>query len=174
LLANKENGAQLGFPYRPPLEYDLNVDLAKDDNGSGTLIEFPHERKLLFLSLQGASGDGTHFGKLPGSFASKANTTFHLQRNKVHAVRIEVRSDRLKAYIDDKLWLDYKTDYSEFLGDDPKARLTLIDWYSNIRYSKVEVIERSGPGTYLPRDGDPTQEIPAKAIKPLTADDPKP
>ena len=144
LLASKDNGSQLSVQYRPPLEYDLNVNLSKDDNGCGTLIMFPHDRKELFLSLQGATGDGTHFGKLPGSLLSKANTSFKLQRNKTHAVRIEVRSDRLKAYIDDKLWLNYATDYSEFLGkNEDKGLITLIDWYSNIRYSKLEVIERS-------------------------------
>jgi len=45
------------------------------------------------------------------------------------------------------------------------SHLGLLDWFSTVHYHKVEVIERSGPGTYFPPDGDETHTIPAKAIE---------
>jgi hypothetical protein len=166
LVLRSGNGSQLIFPYQPPTEYDYCAEFIRSDAKYGNAMLFPHGNQTLHV---GNSANGENFGPLP---KGQGSGTLHIGGGLPHKVRIEVRTDRLRAFVDEKLILDYPTDYSEF-EDTPKwtkqtTHLALQDFWSNVTYQKVEVIERSGPGTYFPPDGGSTQEIPSHAIKPAS------
>jgi hypothetical protein len=88
--------------------------------------------------------------------ANRSTLKLHLESGRRYSAVVEVRNDRLKAYLDGQLLSDYPTDYHE-LGEHPNAqwrphdssRLAIGTFNAATTFHRVEVIELSGPGTVL-------------------------
>jgi hypothetical protein len=167
LFVQSGDAAQLDFPYIPPAEYDFTADVTRSDPKYAFALMFSHGDRDMALGLTGYSGHHGFSFKSVGD--PRGATSAPIKRGQNYKFRIEVRNSSLKAYLDGKCLLDVATDYRNVQPDigyfHATRRLALGDFWSDTEFRNVEVVERSGPGTYLPVEGGEPHDIPAKAMK---------
>jgi hypothetical protein len=149
--------SRLELPYSPPEEYTLRVDFTTA--GEHTVFMGITKGGKSFQWVMGnVNNQYAGFQQIDGqdAHANRSTLKLHLESGRRYSAVIEVRNDRLKAFLDGQLLSDYPTDYHE-LGEHPSAqwrprdagRLAIGTFHAPTTFHRVEVIELSGPGTVL-------------------------
>lgn len=156
-IAVNDNSSRLELPYKPPEEYTFRVDFTPTA-GEGTVYLGLTKGKTSFEFMTG-NYQNTSAGFQPiDGLATNENRSGIKQRNQIgrrHVVIVEVRNDRLKAYIDGQLAREWPTDYHEFtetknnfVPRDP-SRLAVGAYGTPTIFHRIEVLEYSGSGKQL-------------------------
>ena len=96
---------KIRFPYEPPSEYDLNVEVTRLKQGPHTPLFFHGvlDGRPYYV---GFGVDHNHENRIWGSSdkdAVRTATDATFADNQRYRIRVEVRKDRLSAYLDEKL-----------------------------------------------------------------------
>ncbi len=150
LLSEKSVRAILQFPYHPPEEYDLNVEVSQLKKARHIFLVIcgPNVQFAYQMGHDNSAGFEVISGKRAGSEATKP---FAFEPDKKYKVTIKVRKDRVSAYVDDKLISDFATDYRDlslykyWTLRDRRALAVTADETLNV-YHSITVTEISGPG----------------------------
>jgi hypothetical protein len=159
LVSDAGAATQVRFPYRPPEEYDYQIEFTRlsGDFGMGMLLsKFGNTFKWGMRGPRSVNMSGIDFGSIITPPPDPRMTlNLSLENWRRYACRVEVRKDVVKVFLDNKPILSYATDYknigaiNELVGD--RAEVGLVTWYSTVLFHKVEVVEKSGHGTIQER-----------------------
>jgi len=155
-LFTSGNGlAKLELPYRPPAEYDFRMSFTYRD-GVGELSQLLSRGGRAFEWEMGGNGAFFGFQTIAGKNAAQNPTTkrFRLEKNRKYTSLVQVRNDGLKAYMDDTLIAEWKTNYSDMgvwahwkLRDDARLGAGTLSTAATIH--ALEVLEVTGQGQLL-------------------------
>jgi len=155
-LSTKGDHDQLELPYLPPTEYAFRIDFTPGGNTDTVFMRIAREGKT-FRWMMGNNGNQlTNFELIDGKGldGNKTIRKFKLVTGHRYVAVIEVLKDKLKAYIDGELIIEWPTDYHEFsIGKDgdwravDASKLAIGDWTTTTVFHRIEVMELSGTGT---------------------------
>ncbi len=162
LVGELGEGAQqlaVGLPYRPPDQYDFNVEFTVPDEGDlQQIIAFTGGQGAWVLS---AVANGKYFNGLAvidgQSFGDRGEAaiplTARLSAGK-HTSKVQLRKGRIRVLVDGKTELDWEDDLARLSLDplfktrDPK-QLALASSAKSITFHKIEVRELDEEGETL-------------------------
>ncbi len=156
LVSERTKWARIEIPYRPPVEYDLRLVLSRVAVGPASAVIVSRQGKS-FACVFGGGGVNVGLGECRGAWIDNpTNPTTRplpevLAVGRAYAVLVEVRRDRVRVSIDDKVVLDWKTDYSDLspnaswkLRDD--TLLGLASYECPTAFQKITLVEVAGTG----------------------------
>jgi hypothetical protein len=177
LTSDNHKLCRIQFPYRPPAEYDFQIQFARQ-TGSDTVAMMLAAGGTNFAYAMGSWQNTvmgfTHVG---GRGANANPTTVKretiFENGKKYDALIKVRKTGVQAYVNNVLISEWKTDYSDMEnkgGWSPAdtSLLGLGTGRSPTKFYKVEVVEITGEGTVIAK---PT---PAKDFVPVANQKEKP
>lgn len=142
---------RLQFPYAPPEEYDYRIDFVYTTKGGPVMQSCP----------PGSSAGGItwwmEFNKnaINGNGTKAAGKPPLIERNKLYSSVVKVRKTKVQAFLNGALVAEVERGPAGGGGAsgpwklrDPQ-RLGLAVWASDTTFSKIEVVEISGPGKRL-------------------------
>ena len=160
LISDATPFAKLQLPYQPPEEYDFRIVFARGA-GNGDVNQLLSHNGKPFVWKMGANQNSIF------AFDKIGDQPFHNNPSTTRAVRclitgrkytavVKVRNTGVKAYLDDQLISQYKTDYSDMSAaaedgwalSDPKS-LGVGSWSSPTIFFNIDVLEISGAGKVL-------------------------
>ena len=159
LISDSEVVATMEIPYEPGSEYDFRIDFTCPDvpghlcqvlSKSGHAFSWVMDSKSNGLTgFEGVAAQGFSNNPSPA-----VQGTDFLQTNQTHVCVVAVRNDRLRAYLNDQLMAEWKTDYSDGgLPSHWKLRadgvLGLGSDGSSVIFRKVMVREVTGKGKFV-------------------------
>jgi len=154
LVITPDKYNRLQLPVRPPEEYDFTVRFTRTEVNKGNegtvAIMLTYKDKPFDLALQ-ASGNAARLEAVNKN-AVKDNPTIvplKLENNQPYTVTVEVRKDGVRALLDGKMLLEYKTDYKDLSG---YASWKLKDTSllgvgansAGVRFEKIELVPVTG------------------------------
>jgi len=164
--------ARLEIPYEPPEEYDFRITftrlagqegvtqiLTKSGNSFAWVVGFEKNSIAAFGMINGRSG------------GSRENPTRNrrkawIENKRSYTMLIAVRNNGLKAFLNDELIAEWKTDYSDMSikGDwrlrNPK-RLGVATGSGETLFHRIEVREVTGKGTFTRGTPSTTSNTPS-------------
>jgi hypothetical protein len=154
----KNGEARIEIPYQPPAEYDLKITFTPTQGTGENKIVLSKGGKAFAYVVSAHLPEGTPIAgfEVVNNQRAAGNTTNAkldkpLEKGRNYTAVMQVRNDGVKAYLDDKLTSQLKTDYkdmgifwSQKLRDD--TLLGLVTWRSAVRYNSIEVYEITGKG----------------------------
>lgn len=163
--AMQENGiesddakdAGLEFPYQPPEEYDMIAAFSpRDEKDCVNLIAVQngHAFQLNVASVNKWGGIDSVRGARAADPRNPTRTEVSFHARKWYTLLLQVRRDRIRAFLNGAPFVDYQTDGSE-LSLIPKWQLRsprvvgIQSCQNPTIFSTVQVIELSGPGQVL-------------------------
>jgi hypothetical protein len=151
LISEKVAFAKIEIPYEPPEEYDLRVVFSRQQGNLDVVFCLSRSEKPFHWQM--AAADGTYFGfsitKTDSSNPSVKKSK--LVNNKKYTALIQVRKDNVKAYLDNELMSEWKSEYGE-LGSNSGWKLRnekSLGFGSNdndLIFYNAEVVEKKGKG----------------------------
>jgi hypothetical protein len=151
---------RLELPYEPPEEYDFRIVftrldgvegitqvLTKSGNPFAWCVGFKNNNIAAFGTINGVTGGE------PGN-PSRVQRAAWIENGRPYTMVVTVRNDGLKAFLNDELIAQWKTDYRDMgMFDnwrlrDPK-RLGVASSRSRALFHRIEVREVTGKGTLL-------------------------
>jgi len=160
LISDATPFAKVQLPYQPPEEYDFRIVFARGA-GNGDVNQLLSHNGKPFVWKMGANQNSIF------AFDKIGDQPFHNNPSTSRAVRclvtgrkytavVKVRNNGVKAYLDDQLISQYKTDYSDMSAptedgwalSDPKS-LGVGSWNSPTIFFNIDVLEISGAGKVL-------------------------
>ena len=183
LVAAAEGGANMRVPYVPPAEYDYVVEFTRKGGPDSVGMIFPNPTKPESVRwIMGGTGN-EHFGltkvnglTLGGGIdnPTQIERTPALHDGRRYKAVVQVRKDRVRAYLDDEQLCDFPTDYANLSDPHPigASDLGLVTWGCAAVFHRVAVIEVEGegkplrpsattaPSDYLPPEGTVVELLP--------------
>jgi hypothetical protein len=154
LISDGSRDARIQIPYQPPEEYDLHISFTCTEGNEyiAMILANPNHQ---FIWLMGA-WNNTIFGfHLVDNKEANHNPTtvkHRLENNKKYFCNIKVRKNMISVILDDKVIIEYKTDFNNFskhpvwtLRDDKALGVGSTE--RSIIFHTIEVVEISGCGT---------------------------
>ena len=180
LTSNLVKNARLRIPYRPPAEYDLRVSFTRGAGASGMALILIGGGRQFRCQLGGYGNKFSHFDTIRGQEGNRNPATVKkdawLVTGRRHESLVEVRKNRVKMFLDGAFVTEWKTDFTDMglpmgwsIADE--AVLGLGSAASSMSYHRVEIVEVSGPGTFV-RPDDPAAQAAAtrkKSVAPVAA-----
>jgi serine/threonine protein kinase len=163
-LIGRGNGAHavIEVPYQPPEEYDYEVEFTRTEgNGDVSLALSRAGHSFQWCLAQ----DGVHFGfcEVDGKPAFSNRPDLAPVNGLRNVAKVEVRKGRLIGYLNGGKVSELKTDGTNLsmfpqtkLRNDCLLGLTL--WAGAATFHRVEVVEVTGKGQFVPRT--PAKEVP--------------
>ena len=151
LTSSNSTNEVIEFPYTPPDEYDYRVVFTKlEGTGSISIILF---RAGIKFNLEMGNGGWYGFAWWEKNTSSVNKTA--LQNGRRYTAVVQVRRDRLRLLIDDAVFIDYRTDWSEIKGLQQQSILRrnvvgLRTYECPVTFHRAELIEVSGKGKRVP------------------------
>ena len=155
LVSDAARGARIEIPYEPPEQYDVRVVFTRLSGQRDVNLILTKSGRS-FLWLMGAF-DNTVFGfELVRGALSNSNPTSRpagacLENGRRHECIVQVRNAGLKAFLDGRLIVEHRTDYSD-LGNLPERSLRdprllgVGSFMSPTIFQTIEVLEVTGAG----------------------------
>lgn len=116
LASDDTQRAAIHVPYSPPEEYDFQFTFERLSGNNAVLI-FPRTPKggQFYFQLGCFWNTRAGFGVVRGQHADRnaASVPHQLQGNRRYVATIQVRRDSFAAYVDGRLLVQYRTDYSD-------------------------------------------------------------
>ena len=156
LGCGREGYARIRIPFRPPEEYDVRMEFTRRETRCGATIIVPRGERAFTWEMGPDSnqnyGIGSIDGRPPGNNATTVPARQALRDGVRHVTILQVRRDRVSAWLDGRRLVDYPTDY---------ANLTLNpDWRvpgsfgvgscdTPAVFHRIDLLEVSGRGTPL-------------------------
>ncbi len=156
VLVSEKNGlAQLAIPYRPPEEYDFLADFTREA-GNEMVAQICSKSNRPFLLAMGVSQNtisGLEIFDGKTISASPTKRLFGPQIGIRHSTVVQVRDDGVKAFLDGKLFTEWRGDYTtasllDFYHKGYAGRLGIASWEGRIRFHRLAAVEISGQGTF--------------------------
>ncbi len=157
LTANSGKLVRLEFPYQPPAEYDMRM-VFQCQSGFNVSHLLSRQGKA-FCWIWEFGLDRAGLGNCRNCWITDPNnpslvTVPPLPRGTPVTSLIEVRKDRVRAFLNGKLVAEYKTDYADLsMNDNWKLRspqlLGIGCWESPTEFLKIDLVEISGKGKRL-------------------------
>ncbi len=151
------SNADLELPYIPPEEYDFRVSFTRTRGQDSIDLLLTHGRRDFAFCMDPHDGGrcgldrvaGKAYHETSGPSTAKVTNSFLIGQR--HNVLIQIRKGNIKTYIDDKVVLDYPTDYANLDMWDARQlkhpeHLGIGSCSSGIIFHSVEVTEISGDG----------------------------
>jgi hypothetical protein len=150
---------RLELPYAPPAEYAFRVDFTPGGNVDTVFMGIVKGGKVFRWMMGNNGNEVANFEWINGKGldGNKTVRKFKLIAGRRYTAVIEVFNNRLKAFVDGELLVEWPTDYHEFSVDangapfravDP-SKLAIGDWTTKTVFHRIEVMELSGSGTVL-------------------------
>jgi hypothetical protein len=148
----------LTLPYEPAVEYDLTLEFKTSykDGQSDTIIFLPSEngshsfciRKKEDATQLFLFGDQTKRKKNQGPAPVTTSISPGLESGRRYNLRLEVRKDGLKAYLDEKL--RFGLDSYEGLGTNPDRTIGILISNNRTEITALDLKEITGKGKRVP------------------------
>jgi serine/threonine protein kinase len=156
LLAPSGPGVRLAFPYHAPAEYDFEIEFVIQSGYQVSQL-LSHDNRTFHWAMGGAQNTMHGLGLVKGSHLPgkvETNQFQAMQPGKTYVSRIEVRRDGVKAYLDGRLLLEHRTDFSDLsamphweLSD--RQTLGIGSYNTAALFRRAEIREISGAGKVL-------------------------
>jgi hypothetical protein len=158
LTSSEQQGTRLELPYRPPEEYMFRVEFTHATLQTVCVSVSKGERGLFFV-MGGNNNSRTGFERVRGELLASSPATVKLPLQLAHryVCIVEVRNDRVRAYLDGRSVIDWKTDYRDLAYVDVNAgwisrdppRLGIGSYDTSATFHRIEVLELTGEGQLL-------------------------
>jgi len=115
LYSDDGGGSKIQIPYQPPLEYDYVVEFTKT-MGNEAIVLLLSRKGVQFIWLMGGYGNTLGgFGMISGRDIAEnpTRTKLPLQSGRKYRCLVQVRAKGVKAFLDDKLIVEYETDFKD-------------------------------------------------------------
>jgi hypothetical protein len=147
--------ARLQIPYRPADEYDFRIVFTRRSGDNGVSQHLAGAGRSFEWSVGGWGNRITGFSMIQGRLSNENPTTTRLgiTNGQKYVSVVQVRKDGVRAYVNDRLVVERKTDYSD-MSKQPslrlrdETRLGVGAWNSASVFHKIQVLEVSGKGTF--------------------------
>lgn len=161
LVSDKTKAARIEIPYKLPEEYDFRVSFTTPAEGEPRAVgQILSKSGKSFGWYLGADNNTIYgFQMIQGRFVTDNPTTVKapskcLENGKVYNSVVEVRNSGVKAYVNNRLIVEYKTSYNDVAPhQECKLRndelLGLLSWDSTVSFSRIEIVEIKGKGKPL-------------------------
>ncbi len=141
------------FQYQPPEEYDYVMKFSQPGLRNGIALIMPKPQGGHFLFYVGGRDGGCSFLGKPDV---RNRTEPQIQPGRIYTTKVEVRKGVVRGYLEGKLYLEHKTDFSDLQADhwnnlhtkQPIVGLSVDD---PTTLHEVKIIEVTGKGKVLPR-----------------------
>lgn len=115
LTTDATRSSRLTLPFQPQSEYDFRVKFTRDSGSDSIALMFVAGRGQATFEIDAW---GQHLAGLQNINRrsireNPTRSTMALKNGRAYTALVEVRKDRVRAYLDDKLIVDYKTDGSD-------------------------------------------------------------
>lgn len=156
LVSDSSGPAILELPAAVPSEYDFRMEFTPEDCVEQLLFKpapDPERRDGVAFNWCMNVGELSGFESVEGKhlFDPSAPLTRRMQvRTGVrHTSLVKVRKDRIQAFVDGAIVVDYKTDYHDLSRQDDWSfrnndKLGIGTWNKPTRFHKVELIDKTG------------------------------
>lgn len=139
------------IPYRPPEEYDFLVTFTQPNLRNGINLIMPNKHGgTFFWCVSSDNGTGYCLSINGANAQSKLPKARVILPNTVHTTIVQVRRDGVKAYLDNTLIREYKTDFKDLLVDgwrETKDRSVLaVACDDPTVFQEIQIIEFDGAG----------------------------
>lgn len=155
LLSDQENGSKLEIPYVPPEEYTFTIEFVRRSGNDAVNQILPHAGKVFVWQMGGWNNSVLGISEIDGKRADGNPSTVKrercLENGRLYISTVEVRKDRVTAWLNNEKVADWKTDYRD-LGMDDDWRLRqdslpgLGTWGSVVEFRRVGLFEVTGRG----------------------------
>jgi hypothetical protein len=155
------------FPYTPPEEYDFRITFTRSQGNQhiGQILRAGGRSFQWVMSWNENSLFGFNMidGRLPQDNPSSVRSPACIQNGQRYVSTVQVRKDRVRAYLNGALVTQWKTNYADLsleprfgLLDDTALGLTNNSAVNHISFHSAEVLEVTGKGL-LSRPGEPAR-----------------
>ena len=117
------------------------------------MIVLAHQDVSFDWSMGGTKSKGAHFSGGTKELTERTESKFNLEDNRRYIVKIEVRNESVKAFIDDQMIAFTTTDFRGFEpskyypGD--RSTVGVLAWWNTLTVYRAEITECGDPGTLL-------------------------
>ena len=178
LLCSQERIIRIALPYLPPAEYDVRVSFTRTSGEDCLCVNLVHAGHPFTLMLGGwkntVAGFETILSKRANTIQSNVKQGPILENGRRHVVIVQVRKDRLRAYLDGRLLLERKANLESLTAHSEWAiprsdgkQLGLGGNESTFEIHQVQVLERTGKGQVV-ADAQVAENTPNSAKPPDT------
>jgi hypothetical protein len=181
LVSDATQAAVIEIPYLPPDEYDFRIVFTRQSGNEGGICQFLSHAECRFTWLMAGWGSKVFgFEQIGGKAADANPTTFRpnsgLENGRQYTALVEVRKDRVAAFLDGRLISQWKTDYKDVSRDctwtaSRGMLLGLGSWQSPTVFHRVELRLVNGVVKPMPVPESEAQAKAEKLIKSLYKDD---
>jgi serine/threonine protein kinase/formylglycine-generating enzyme required for sulfatase activity len=174
LCAGEGKHVRIGIPYIPPAEYDLRTSFTRASGNDAVAQILVGGGRQFHLGLGAFQNSSALFDLVAGSGGSEENPTRvprSLESGKRYESLVQVRKNRVSAYLDGAFVTGLKTDYgnvalSSSLTLKDARTLGLAALQSPVVFHRVEITEISGPGKFLHPDRPAVKAIETARVEP--------
>ena len=150
--------ARLQLPYHPPAEYDFRIEFVREQGNNEVVMILAVNGKQFTWTMAGGGNAVSGFGHLGSDSYAENRTTIRasgtIENGKRYQVTVKVRRGGVQAFVNDRLASEWQTTYGDVslhksLRMRDQDAVGLSTWDSLTSFSKVEVVEVSGPGEVI-------------------------
>jgi len=160
LTSDETQQARIQIPYEPPSEYDFRITFARLTSDGDVMQVLSRSGRSFYWVMGGWKNTVFGFGNINDVMANKNPTgvmnTACLKNKNRYTSLVSVRRDGVKAYLNNKLISQWKTDYKDFAMGGPWTMpdtrlLGLCSRSSSTTFYTIELIQVAGKGRVVPR-----------------------
>lgn len=154
LRAKAQAPAKINLGYRPPEEYDIRVRFKRTSGNKDVVLMLSQNGRAFCWKVGGWSNSIAGFDTIAGGVSAKSRAALMMQdivtNGRSYTTVVQVRRDGLRAYLDGRLLMTWRGDYSAFAIEnfwstgDPNT-LGVGSYDSAVDFESIEVRELSAP-----------------------------
>ena len=157
-LATEAQSGRLELPYIPPAEYAFRIDFTVQAGQQTVFMGLAKDGKAFQWIMGNLGNRFAGFQMIEGQDAgkNKASVKQQLTLGRRYTAIVEVYHDKLKAYVDGQLLVEWPTDFHEMsYHSSPNwaprepSRLAVGSWSTPVTFHRIEVLELNGAGALV-------------------------
>ena len=162
LYSDDDDGSRIQIPFQTPLEYDYVVEFTRT-KGNNEIVLLLSRNGTQFDWIMGCGGNTvTGFQNISGQsvFTNPTKTSLSLQNGRKYRCVVQVREKGLKAFVDGKQIVEYKTDFKDITAGGWSLKVKLIGLatkQSPTVFHSIKLLEVSGKGKVVKREDSKKQ-----------------